>query len=174
MKKNLQKTMYLLVVLALMLTLTLPAFAASGQVNVTFADGTNTILVNTPDIVLHTVGATDVDTVTVGDGQIEDTYADFSRTIDKTLTNGTRYQIYKNTDAIGLRTLHFKYVNTLSDDIQIKVASKPVTYTTNTASGAYGQNNNYGGTATCDVLAGETTVAGGKAGGSQPRCHHYP
>ena len=77
MKKNLQKTMYLLIVLALMLTLTLPAFAASGQVNVTFADGTNTILVNTPDIVLHTVGATDVDTVTVGDGQIEDTYADF-------------------------------------------------------------------------------------------------
>ena len=163
MKKNLQKTMYLLIVLALMLTLTLPAFAASGQVNVTFADGTNTILVNTPDIVLHTVGATDVDTVTVGDGQIEDTYANFSKTIDKTLTNGTRYQIYKNTDPSGLRTIHFKYVNALSDDIQITVASKPVTYTTHTASGAYGQNNNYGGTATCDILAGETTIAGGEA-----------
>jgi len=163
MKRNLRKTMYLLLTLALMLTLALPAFAASGQVNITFADGTSTVLVNTSDIVLHTIGATDIDEVTVSDGTIEDTYNNFSKTIDKTLTNGTRYQIYKNTDKNGVRTIHFKYLNALNDEISINVTSKETEYTTHTGSGAYGQNNNNGGTATCEIKTGETSVAGGKA-----------
>jgi len=141
-----------------------PAFATNGKVNVTFADGSTTTLVNTTDIVLHEIGATDVESVTIGDGTNTDTYTDFSKTISQTLAGGTRYQLLVLAAKDGTRALHFKLQNTLNDTISIAVKAKDVSYTAHANSGAYGQNSNRGGLGTCTMTgSGETTIAGGGA-----------
>lgn len=163
MFKRGKKVGSLLLVVVLALSLVVPAFAANGQVNITFADGSSTTLINTSDITLHEIGASDVDTVKVSDGSITDTYSEFKKAIEKTLTGGTRYQIYMQTSSAGARELHFRLMNTLNDNISIVVTQKDVQYTVNANSGGYGQNNNQGGFATCtsDVSA-VTKVGGGR------------
>lgn len=154
----------LLLALVMAFSLIVPGRAASGQVSISFADGTSTTLVNTKDILLHEIGATDVASVKVSDGVITDTYTDFTETIDKTLTGGTRYQLYVSTSSTGVKSLRFKYLNTLSDDISIEVTGKAVAYRVSANSGAYGQNGNLGGTATCAMTgSGSTTVTGGSS-----------
>lgn len=164
MSKMKTRAMSLLMVMVMVFSMCTPAFAANGKVNVTFADNSTTTLVNTSDIVLHEIGATDVDSVTVSDGTNTDTYTDFSKTISQTLAGGTRYQMLVLTAKDGTRALHFKLQNTLNDTINIAVKSKDVVYTAHANSGAYGQNGNRGGLGTCTMTgSAETTIPGGGA-----------
>lgn len=150
------------VVLTAMLCLCICTWAASGRVSITLADGSTTTFVNTADILLHEIGASDVASVTVTDGTMSDTYRDFSKAINKTLTGGTKYQIYLVKSADGSKALRFKYTNGLKDNISITVVGKPVSYSVHANSGAYGQNKNLGGMATCTVsTTSPSTVEGG-------------
>lgn len=164
MSKTKTKVMSMFLAMVMVFSMCVPAFAASGKVNVTFADNSTTTLVNTKDIVLHEIGATDVESVTVSDGTNTDTYTDFSKTISQTLAGGTRYQMLVVAAKDGTRALHFKLQNTLNDVISISVKAKDVSYTAHANSGAYGQNSNQGGLGTCTMTgSAETTIAGGGA-----------
>ena len=159
-----RKLSTLLFTLIATLFLTISAWAASGQVNIVFADGRTTTLVNTSDILLHEIGATDVESVTIGDGVVSDTYTDFANSITRTLTGGTKYQIYVTTALDGTKALRFKYTNTLNDNISIVVTERAVTYSVQVNSGAYGQHKNQGGTATCTMsAASSSSMSGGSS-----------
>lgn len=164
MSKTKARVISLFLAMVMLCSMCIPAFAANGKVNVTFADGSTTTLVNTTDIVLHEIGETNVDEVTITDGIISDTYTDFSKTSTQTMSNGTRYQLLVLADGNGTRALHFKLLNTLNDTIDISVKSKAVSYVAHANSGAYGQNSNRGGLGTCTMsVSGESLIAGGAA-----------
>lgn len=164
MSKTKTKMVSLLLAMVMVFSMCIPAFAANGKVSITFADNSTTTLVNTSDIVLHEIGATDVESVTISDGTNADTYTDFSKTISQTLAGGTRYQLLVLTAKDGTRALHFKLQNTLNDTISITVNAKTVSYTAHANSGAYGQNANRGGLGTCTMTGNaETLIMGGSA-----------
>lgn len=161
MSKMKAKAMSLFLVMVMVLSMCVPAFAATGKVNITFADNSTTTLVNTSDIILHEIGVTDVAAVTVTDGTGTYSYTNFSKTITQTLVGGTRYQMLVLTAKDGTRALHFKLQNTLNDVISINVTGKEMTHTCHANSGAYGQNNNRGGLSTCTQTNSPTAIEGG-------------
>jgi len=147
----------------MVMSLMTTAFAFGGQVNIKFADGSSTTLANASNVVLYKGGVKNVESVTVSTGAdeslVSDTYTSFNSIIEKTLPQGTKYQIYTNVDSNGYETLNFRYTNELNDIINIDVVGKAVTYDVYAGSGVYGQNNNQGGLSTCNISAeNETTT----------------
>lgn len=167
MNKTKNRALSLFLALVMVMSLMTTAFALGGQVNIKFADGSSTTLTNASNVVLYKGGVKNVESVTVSTGAdeslVSDTYTSFNDTIEKTLPLGTKYQIYTSTDNNGYETLNFRYTNELSDIIDIEVVGKAVTYDVYAGSGVYGQNNNQGGLATCNISVenATTTLADG-------------
>lgn len=113
-------------------------------------------------LLLYTVGATDVASITVTSGDYTMAHDSYSG-VTGNLPNGTTYRINGETDSNGIQKVYFDTTNALQDDIDIEVTPAATSYDVVANSGPYNTNNNYGdnGNATCTIDKEVQTVTGG-------------
>jgi len=168
MKKRASRIVSLFLVVATLLSLAVPAFAATDTnvIDVSF-DGVFSRKYSfeagkaVTALDLFEVGEREIGQVTISSGSYSDSVTDINGATG-TLPNGTKYTLKAVEDKVGIIKVTVT-TDALKDDFAIDVETQPASYTIVSNSGAYNTNQNTGSenSPTCVVSDAVLNITGG-------------